>query len=124
MCELQEQFVRDANTSVAQVACAIVHEATHARLTRLGFRYEEPKRLRIEHICFGAERTFARRLPNGEKLLKEIDEMKSFYGEEYFSEAGQREAALEGLRTLGVPRSICWLLAKLTLDRSDARAKT
>ena len=58
-----------------------------------------------------AERTFARRLPDGDKLLKEIDETKSFYDEAYFSDAGQGEAALEGFRTLGVPRSIIWLLA-------------
>jgi hypothetical protein len=70
-----------------------------------------------------AERTFARRLPDGDKLLKEIDETKSFYDEAYFSDAGQRKAPLEGLRTLGVPRSITWLLVKLTLDRSENRAK-
>jgi hypothetical protein len=55
-----------------------------------------------------AERTFARRLTDGDNLLKEIDETKSCYGEAYFSDTGQREAALEGLRTLGVPRSITW----------------
>jgi hypothetical protein len=70
-----------------------------------------------------AERTFARRLTDGDNLLKEIDETKSCYGEAYFSDTGQREAALEGLRTLGVPRSITWLLVKLTLDRSENRAK-
>jgi hypothetical protein len=114
MCELQEEFIRNENTSVAQVASAIVHEATHARLMRLGFGYEEHDRLRIEHICFSAERAFARRLPNADELLTEIEETKSYYGEAYFSDTGQRDAKLEGLRTLGVPRWIVWLLAKLT----------
>ncbi|HEY2919112.1 MAG TPA: hypothetical protein VGK77_08985 [Candidatus Binatia bacterium] len=123
MCELQEEFICAETTSVAQIACALVHEATHARLMHVGFGYEEPKRLRIEHICFDDERTFARRLPDEIELLKEIEETKSFYGPEHFSDAGRREAALEGLRTLGVPVWITWLLAKLTSDRSDTHAK-
>ncbi len=118
MCELQEQFVRDGNTSVAQVASVIVHEPTHARLVRLGFGYEEPKRLRIEHICFNAQQAFARRLPNGEEVVKEIEETRTYYGEVHFSDAGQRDAALEGLRTLGVPKWIIWLLVKLTSYRT------
>lgn len=113
MCELQENFVRAETTSIAQIASAIVHEATHARLMRLGFGYEEPKRLRIERICFGAERGFARRLPDGEELVKEVEESQAYYGEAHFSDAGRREADLEGLRMLGVPKWIVWLLAKL-----------
>jgi len=114
MCELQEEFVRAESTSVAQIASAIVHEATHARLMRLGLGYEEPKRLRIERICFDSERAFVRRLPDGDKLLEEIAATKSYYGEGHFSDAGQRDAALEGLRMLGVQKWITWLLAKLT----------
>jgi hypothetical protein len=113
MCELQREFVHNQNTSIAQIASAIVHEATHARLMRLGFGYEEPKRLRIERICFGAEQAFARRLPDGEELVKEVEESQAYYGEAHFSDAGRREADLEGLRMLGVPKWIVWLLAKL-----------
>lgn len=90
---------------------------------RLGLGYEEPKRLRVEHICFDAERAFARRLPDGDELIKEIDEKKSFYGEAHFSDAGRHQAVLEGIRTLGVPRWIIWLLAKLTSDPSETDAK-
>jgi hypothetical protein len=123
MCELQEEFVCAETTSVAQIACALVHEATHARLMRLGFGYDEPKRLRIEHICLDSERAFARRLPDGLELLKEIEETKSFYGAAHFSDAGRREATLEGLRMLGVPKWIVWLVMKLTSDRSETNAK-
>jgi hypothetical protein len=123
MCELQEDFIRAENTSIAQIASTIVHEATHARLMHLGFGYEEPKRLRIEHICFDAQRAFARRLPDGDELIKEIDEKKSFYGEAYFSDAGRRTATLEGLRSLGVPKVITWLLAKLRTDRPETDGK-
>jgi len=123
MCDLQEEFVRGENTSVAQVASVIIHEATHARLMRLGFGYEESKRLRIEHICFDAERAFARRLPNKDELLKEIEESKSFYGEAYFSDAGQRKVTLEALRAVGVPRWITSLLTKLTSNHSETQTK-
>ena len=78
MCELEENFVRAENTSAAQIASVIVHEATHARMMRLGFGYEEPKRVRIEHICFGAQQAFARRLPDGEQLVKEVEETRTY----------------------------------------------
>ena len=123
MCELEENFVRAENTSAAQIASVIVHEATHARLMRFGFGYEEPKRVRIEHICFGAQQAFARRLPDGEQLVKEVEETRTYYGEAYFSDAGQRDVALEGLRTLGVPKWIIWLVAKLAPYRTETISK-
>lgn len=119
MCELQDEFVRNQNSSIEQIASAIVHEMTHARLMRVGFGYEEPKRLRIEHICMDAERAFARRLPNGEILVKEIQETRAYYKEAHFSDAGRREADLEGLRTLGVPKWIVWMLGKFVSYRAS-----
>ena len=95
MCELQENFVRAEDTSISRIASAIIHEAAHARLMRLGFGYEEPTRLRIEQICFDAERAFVRRLPYGEDLAEELDEKQAYYGEYHFSDAGRREADLE-----------------------------
>jgi hypothetical protein len=74
MCELEETFVRGEATSIAVVASAIFHEATLARLMRLGCGYEEPKRLRIEQICFDAEQAFARRLPDDQELVREMQE--------------------------------------------------
>lgn len=114
MCELQEKFVLAEDTSISRIASAIIHETAHARLMRLGFGYDEPKRLRIEHICFDAERAFVRRLPDGEELTKELDEKQAYYGEYHFSNAGRREADLEGLRKLGVPEWMVWLLARLS----------
>jgi hypothetical protein len=118
MCELEETFVRGEATSIAEVASAIVHEATHARLMRLGFGYEEPKRLRIEQICFDAEQAFARRLPDDQELVREMQEKRAYYGETDFSDAGRREAHLEGLRNLRVPKWIVWVLAKLFPGRT------
>jgi hypothetical protein len=117
MCELQENFVRAEETPISGIASAIIHETAHARLMRLGFGYEEPKRLRIEHICFVAERAFVRRLPDSEELTEELDEKHAYYGEYHFSDAGRREAELEALRKLGVPKWMVWLFAKLFLTK-------
>jgi hypothetical protein len=68
MCELDEVFVRDEETSVAQISSVIVHEATHARSMPFSFGYEEAKRVRIEHIGFSAQHAFVRRLPNADEL--------------------------------------------------------
>lgn len=48
--------------SETDVACVIIHEATHARLWRLGFRYEPESRERIERVCVRAEAELLRRL--------------------------------------------------------------
>lgn len=54
---------------VDQLALTIVHEATHARLWRAGFRYTPDIRERIEHICVRAELDFAQRLPRAQELV-------------------------------------------------------
>src|SRR5262249_15794836 len=38
-CVLDERFVGDSATSAEQIASAIVHESTHARLERCGIAY-------------------------------------------------------------------------------------
>lgn len=57
---------------IEQVAFTIVHEATHARLWRSGFRYGRDKRRRLEEICIRAEARFAALLPDGQELSAEI----------------------------------------------------
>jgi hypothetical protein len=54
--------------TVEAVAMVIVHEATHARLFRMGLgRHPEPGR--IEEVCVRAEIAFARKLPGTERLI-------------------------------------------------------
>jgi hypothetical protein len=96
----------------------LVHEATHARLDRLGFGYEEPKRLQVERICFKTQRAFARRLPQGQELVREAEEMMTFYGAEYFSDAGRRARVLQELRDLGCPAWMARLLDRLAARRA------
>ncbi|BBD39680.1 hypothetical protein Amn_45600 [Aminobacter sp. Y103A] len=62
-CDLDEPFVETATPEL--IASAIVHEATHARLYRMGFGYEEAIRERVEHICLRRELAFAAKIPGG-----------------------------------------------------------
>jgi hypothetical protein len=60
-CALDPRFILSEMTASGDIAEAIVHEATHARLWRCGFRYSEEVRSRVEAICFRRERAFAGR---------------------------------------------------------------
>lgn len=62
-CDLDKQFVE--TTAPDLIASVIVHEATHARLYRMGFGYEEAMRERVEQICLRRELAFARKFPGG-----------------------------------------------------------
>jgi hypothetical protein len=64
-CLLDERFVLAEATEPAHIAAAIVHEATHARLWRCGFGYEEAVRQRVEAVCVRREVAFAKKLPEG-----------------------------------------------------------
>ena len=117
-CEIQEEYVRLPDTAISEIASTIVHEATHARLMRLGIDYQEPKRLRIERLCFKASQAFARRLPkpDRDRLLQDMEQMLSLDGE-YFSDAGQRATDLGALRSLGCPGWLVRLLDWWTARR-------
>jgi hypothetical protein len=71
-CLLDERIVASETTTVEWIASAIVHEATHARLEKLGIRYDEAVRQRIERICARRELDFARHLSGVDALLEEI----------------------------------------------------
>ena len=67
-CFLDERFVLGDTTDAAHIAAAIVHEATHARLWRCGFGYDEEVRQRVEAVCVRREVAFANKLPDGERI--------------------------------------------------------
>lgn len=54
--------------SAIATSCQLVHEATHGRLWRRGFRYSEAERPRIERICVAAELELLDRVPGGDTL--------------------------------------------------------
>lgn len=72
-CEVDERFVLAQASRPELVAALIVHEATHARLTRCGIGYEEALRARIESVCARRERAFAAKLPNGEQVQAQAE---------------------------------------------------
>ncbi len=53
-----------------QIAMTLVHEATHARLSKAGIGYDARIRHRVERACIGEELAFARRLPNPEAWVE------------------------------------------------------
>jgi hypothetical protein len=87
------------------VAMTVVHEATQARLCRMGVgRF--PDLGRIERTCVEAEIAFARKLPDPERLIDAAGrKLASRYWEQPRHEAFEKY--LEGL---GYPRWARWLM--------------
>ena len=91
-------------TDTALIAAVIVHEATHARLWRCGFGYDEDERHRIEAICVRRELAFARRLPDGRRLREFAQEALAIsprYWTNMASHDRHVEGSVEALRYLG-----------------------
>ena len=114
-CEMDERWVTDEAVSLELLAAVIVHEATHARLERLGFKYVEDRRRRIEDICIRRELAFVAHLPDGEAARASIEERRPFdLTDTGFSrrfETGEQDA----IRYLEVPG---WLVPILFSIRS------
>lgn len=117
-CILDERYVADPATSIEKIACTIVHEATHARLERYGIEYEEPRRTRIEAICFRRELAFAARLPDSAELQQGIARCLEWYpaNPDQFSDAHFQErhtaGGIEAARYLGAPD---WLIRAILI---------
>jgi hypothetical protein len=112
-CVLDPRFVLNETRTTEQIAATIVHEATHARLWRCGFRYSKEARPRIEAICFRRERAFATKLPNGEQVQEDADSrLKGYASQEYWTDEAFRQRYEEGLssvlETAGVPK---WMVS-------------
>lgn len=89
---------------VGELASAIVHEAVHARLYRLGIRYPPSARARIKHLCTRAAVDFARRLPEPGDLPARI---AATLEHPWWSDAALHQRRVVQLVDAGVPR---WLL--------------
>jgi hypothetical protein len=94
-CILDERFVLAETTDAEMIAGAIVHEATHARLDRCGFGYEEDQRERIEAVCNRRMLAFARKLPDGHGV-RAWAEANLAVEPSYYDDAASRERTLEG----------------------------
>jgi hypothetical protein len=102
-CLLDERFVLADSTQTAHIAAAIVHEATHARLWRYGFGYDEHLRQRVEAVCVRREMAFANRLPEGEPIrawAADALALSPSYWTNATAQERHHEGSLEALRHL------------------------
>lgn len=112
-CLLDARIVNSETTTVEWIASVIVHEATHARLEKLGIRYHEAVRQRIERICARRELDFARHLSGVDALQQEIlwrldQENASYTNEKMWEKTDQGNAEI--LRHLGTPEWVIILV--------------
>jgi len=96
-CVLDERFV--LSETIQEIASAIVHETTHARLEHWGIAYDEKVRSRIEAICIRRQLNFVGKLPGGEALRKGLVSSLQWYGgnQDYFSDARSHERHWQGV---------------------------
>jgi hypothetical protein len=107
-CVLNPRYVLDEAMTPELLASTIVHEATHARLWGMGFRYEEEARPRVEAICVRRELVFSAKLPNGEQVRDRAEQaLTSYCTATSLSNAALAKSrddyAVEELRRMGVP---------------------
>ena len=116
-CIVDADFVAAPDTTSADIAQGLVHEATHARLQRAGVAYREELRPRIERICRNAETRFLHRLPNANEALARLQQAidreahpdvwsdRQLWGR-------YRESRIEALRRIGCPDWIIRLVRR------------
>jgi len=93
------------------LALMIVHEATHARLSRAGFRYLGECRERIERICVAAEIAFAQRVPGSEAA---VEKARALLESEWWNPQNSAEDTIAELRKRGVPAWVATILRRLS----------
>ena len=112
------RFLCDPETTSADVAAMLVHEATHARLDRLG--YGSDRRARIEALCFRRERAFARRLPDSQGLLEEIERQLQ-RDPSYWADTVHLQRVADELTKLGVPAWVIRVIQRVSRRRAAER---
>jgi hypothetical protein len=123
MCVLDRDYFCRDNVSASRMALSIVHEATHARLNKLKVKYTEDIRDRVERICIKSEIAFAKRLPDGQKLVEmaesKLKRPKSFYTNAQFQQ--RNLDALAELRKKTWLARILYPILKRKLEKKNAR---
>jgi ankyrin repeat protein len=75
ICVLTPKELTAEGRTPSTLAATLAHEATHARLSKLGFGYAtRPERIRIERACYRAELALAERLDERAMLEQLIQE--------------------------------------------------
>jgi hypothetical protein len=128
-CRLDTRYVLAEDTSLEEIASSIVHEATHARLSRLGIGYDEKLRARVELICVHRQIAFGRTLPDGERVRENAEHALQWCSDsrnltdERFDER-RIQGGAEALRSLGCPNWLVRLIVAVpALRRSSRRVR-
>ena len=125
-CSLDTRYVLAEDTSLEEIASSIVHEATHARLSRRGIGYHEKLRARVETACVRRQIAFARRLPEGERVRENAEYALQWCSDsrnltdEAFDERRMQGAA-EALRSLGCPNWLMRVILAVPAPRRSSR---
>jgi hypothetical protein len=106
-CILSERVVE--KDSELGVATAVVHEATHARLWRLGIRYSSSIRGRVEALCTRAELAFLRRVPGTEHFQEKLQRRRA----QWWTDEALTDRYTSRLEEAGAPRWLIWIFGKL-----------
>jgi hypothetical protein len=126
MCILDRDFYCRNDASTSRMTLTIVHEATHARLCKFKVKYSEDIRDRVERICIKSEIAFAKRLPDGKKLV-EMAESKLKRPKSFYTNAQHQQRNLDALGEL---RKKTWLarilypILKRKVEKRNARLES
>ncbi len=105
-CRVHRGYI-ESDAQPEELATALVHEATHARLWHMGFRYETASRVREEAICMRQEIAFARRLPNGAAIAEAVQlQLASLDPSDYEDAAFERRFLAQRLRQVRKARKL------------------
>lgn len=128
-CVFDERFVRSDLTPIEGIARAIVHEATHARLERLGISYTEERRVRIEAICLRRELAFLAKVPNATSLQGDVTRTLDWCAENpgHFSNDSLKDrhekGSFDALRRLDTPEWVIKVVEKWHRARSPRTSR-
>ena len=109
---LDKHYVVDPQTDPREIASTLVHEATHARLHRMGLESTPERGERIERLCFQRQLAFARRLPPGADGLIAEAEAQLARPPGWLTPEARRSWTLAKLRQDGAPRWLIHLLER------------
>jgi hypothetical protein len=110
-CELSDWYVRHDNTTVVDVACSLIHEATHGMLLDRGVPYAPDTRARVERICTRAEIHFVASVSEPGATTVRLQKRLS-WPDSAWSEEAQLRRELTEMRRLGVPGSVLSAIAR------------
>jgi hypothetical protein len=119
-CVLDRNYFCQDKISASRMALTIVHEATHARLCKLKIKYTEDIRERVERICIKSEIAFAKRLPDGQKLV-EMAESKLKRSKSFYTDAQHQQRNLDALAELRKKNWLARILYPIVKHKADKR---